>query len=99
MLLIFILKRVTESIQPCGTPISCTRASDRVLPTLTRKSRSFKKAAMKMGRRPLRPKSCKSLKILYFQVVSYALSRSKNTDTTCCLFINASRINVSKRTR
>ena len=46
---IFTLNSVTERIHPWGTPISCSPASEIVLPTRTRKKRLFKKAEKKKG--------------------------------------------------
>ena len=48
---------------------------------------------------PLTPSSCRSRKIPYFQVVSYAFSKSKNTATTCSFLTKTSRIRVSSLTK
>ena len=62
---------------PCGTPISCVKSLEKVLPTRTLKTRSDKNSDINMGNRPRSPASNKSCKMPYFQVVSYAFSKSK----------------------
>ena len=53
MLLMFTEIRVTDSMPPCGTPISCGWELENVLPTRT--FISFKQMETKLGKRHLRP--------------------------------------------
>ena len=70
MLLILILNRVGDMMLPCGTPCYCSKVSDNVEPIRTLKDLSDKKFDVKFGKRPLRPKLCKSFMMPYFHVVS-----------------------------
>ena len=92
MLLIFMLKRVTDSILPWGTPSSWFWMFDRVEPIRTRNFQSERNALIKFGSLPFNPILCRSFMIPYLQVVSYAFFRSRNNATRCCFCINASRM-------
>ena len=81
------LKSVSDYIQPCDTPVSWSYRSDSVDQSHFEVSIFFRKFEMKIGRFPLRLMSCRSDKIPYFHVMSYAFSKSKKTATTCSLFI------------
>ena len=80
MLLIFILKSVTDRILPCGTPSSCLyrlENVDRQFRTLNRLSE--RKLLMKFSKFPRSPKLWRSFTILNLHMVSEAFSRSKKT--------------------
>ena len=47
--------------------------------------------SIKSGSRPRRPASCKSFKMLNFQVVSYTFSSLKKIAVACCFWIKACR--------
>ena len=96
---IFISNKSGERMLPWGTPSSWWCASDKLDPMRTLKERSSKKFSINDGKWPLRPRSCRSLRMPCFHVVSNAFSRSKKMATTCCLFIKASRMYVSSLTR
>ena len=94
MLLIFMLKRVTNSILPWRILSSWFWIFDRVELIPTRNFLSERKALIKFGSLPFNPMLCRSLMIPCHLVVSYAFSRSKNI-TTRCFFMIASRVEVS----
>ena len=98
MLLVFMLKRVTDSKLSWGTSSSCFWMFDRVEPIQTWNFLSKKKAFMKFGSLPFNPNACWSFMIPYQQVVSYAFSRSKNIATRCCFCMIASHMEVSNLT-
>ena len=77
MLLILILNNVVDKMLPCGTPCEGLNVSDKVDPTRSWIDRSARKLSKKFANLPLTPSSCRSRKIPYFQVVSYAFSKSK----------------------
>ena len=95
MLLIFMLRRVINSILPLETPSSWFWISDNVDPMWTRNFLSETKAFIKFGSLPFNPLLCWSFMIPYFQVVSYAYSRSKNIVTRCRFWMFASLIEDS----
>ena len=95
MLLSFILKRVTDSILPWGTP-SWFWMFDRVEPIWAWNFLSKRKALIKFGSLPFNP-MCRSFMIPDLQVVLYAFSRSKNIATSCFCII-ASHMEVSNLT-
>ena len=97
MLLIFMLKRVTDTIFPWGTPSPWFWMFDRVEPIQTQNFLSKRKALIKLGSLPFNPMLCRSFMISYLQVVSYAFSRSKNIATRCFCII-ASCMEVSNLT-
>ena len=98
MLVIFMLKRVTDSIHPKGTLSSWFWMSDLVDLMWTQNFLSKRKAFMKSGSLPFNPMLCRSFMIPYLQVVLYAFFRSKNTATDCCFWIFASLMEVSNLT-
>ena len=69
------------------------------MPIQIRKCRFERKLAMKMGKRPLIPRSYRSRIMPYRHVVSYTFSRSKDTATACCFLMKALRRKVSNLTR
>ena len=97
ILLIFMLKRVTDSILHWGTPASWFWMFDRVEPMRTKNFLSERKALIKFGSLPFNRMLCRSF-MIYLQVVSYAFSRSKNIATRYCFCIIASRMEVSNLT-
>ena len=97
MLLIFMLKSVTDSIFPWSTPFSWFWMFDRVEPIRTRNFLSERKAFIKFRSQLFNLILCRSFMIPYLQVVSYAFSRSKNIATRCFCII-ASRMVVSNPT-
>ena len=98
MLLIFILKSVTDSMLPCGTPSSWFWISDNVVPMQTWNFLSERKDFIKLESLPFNPMLSRSFMIPYLQVVSYAFSRSKNIAKRCCFCIIASLMEVSNLT-
>ena len=84
----FLLKRVTDSILPCGTPSSWFWMFDRVETIRTRNILSERKALIKFGSLPFNTMLCRSFMISYLQVVSYAFSRSKNIASRCMVVSN-----------
>ena len=95
MLLIFMLKRVTDSILPWGTPASGFWIFDRVEPIRTRNFLSERKALIKFRSLPFNPMLWRLIMVPYLQVVLYAFSKSKNIVTRCCFYIIASLMEVS----
>ena len=87
MLLIFMLKKVTDSILPWGIPSSRFWMFDRVEPIWTRNFLSERKAFIMFVSLPFNPMLCRSFMIPYFQVVLYAFSRSKNIAKRCICII------------
>ena len=83
MLLIFMLKRITDSILPRGIPSSWFWMFDRVEPTRTRNFLFERIAFIKFESLPFNLMFCRSFMIPYLQVASYAFSRSKNITTRC----------------
>ena len=65
MLSIFMLKRVTDSILPWGTPASWFWIFGRVEPIRTLNFQSEIKALIKFGSLPFNPMSCRSFMIPY----------------------------------
>ena len=72
---------------------------ERTVLIRTRKCRFERKLSMKMGKRPLIPRSYRSRIMPYRHVVSHAFSRSTNTATACCFLMKALRRKVSNLTR
>ena len=77
MLLIFRLKRVTDSMLPWETPSCWLWKFDWINPNWTWNLQSKQKMLMKLGTLPHSPKLCRSFIIPYFQVVLYAFSKLK----------------------
>ena len=98
ILLIFRLKRFTDSIQPWGTPSSWLWKFDRVDSIWTQIFLFKRKFFMKLGSQPFSPKLCRSFIIPYFQMVSYTFFRLKNITMRCCFGIFTSIIVVSNLT-
>ena len=96
---ILIVKRVTESTDPWGTPSSWGYKSERWLFICTLKVLLLKNSLMYCWSRPLRPKSWRSLAIPYFHVISYAFWRSKKMLIRCSLCAKVRLIQVSSLTR
>ena len=88
------LKRVTDNIQPCGTPVSWSWRSDSVDPSLTMKCQFLRKFEMKIGRFPLRLTSCRYDRMPCCHVVSYAFFKSKK-DSHHMFFIDKGFSNES----
>ena len=99
MLFILMLNKVVYKMLPCGTPCDSPKVSDKFDPTLTWIDLFARKLSTKFANPPLSPNTCRSRKIPYFQVVSKAFSKSKNTATTCSFLTKASRIKVSSLTK
>ena len=94
MLLIFMLKSVTDSRLPCGT-LSWFWISDNVVPIRTQNFLSERKDFIMLGSLSFNPMLNRSFMIPYLQVVSYALSRLKNIAKRCCFCIIYSVMEVS----
>ena len=99
ILLIFILNSVTDNTLPWGTPISCCFSSEKTSSILTLNRLSWRKFWINIGILPPNPRFFRSFTMPYFQVVSYAFSRSKKTATRCSFLIETSLMNVSYRIR
>ena len=96
MLLIFVLKKVTKRMIPCGISFSWLWRSDKMDPTQTLKFPCKKKLLMMPGSISLRPRLCRSLKIPYFHVES----RSKKIAFRCSFFnIKASLMKITRQAR
>ena len=84
---IFRANKITESTAPCGTPFLCSYWLDSDGPIFTLKYRVWRNAAMYFGSKPRSPALYMSMTMPLFQVMSYAFSRAKKTDTKCsCLW-------------
>ena len=67
-------------------PCVWTSVSDRILLTLTSKDLGLRKVCIKLNIFPFVPASCKSIKLPWLHVKSYAFSSSNKMNTTCSLF-------------
>ena len=97
MLLIFMLKRVTDIILPWGIT-SWFWMFDRVEPIRIQNFLSERKAFIKFGSLHFNSTLCWSFMIPYLQVVWYTFSRSKNIATKCCFCKIAFRMEVPNLT-